>query len=69
MCGIVGFIDKKTIKQKDKIIDKMLEKIVHRGPNSSGKYIDEKIALGFRRLSIIDLSDNANQQCIMKKKI
>lgn len=33
----------------------MMEKIVHRGPDSGGKYIDNGIALGFRRLSIIDL--------------
>jgi len=35
----------------------MMDKIVHRGPDSSGKYVDEKIALGFRRLSIVDLAD------------
>lgn len=53
MCGIVGFVN--TTKQKEAIIEEMMERIVHRGPNSSGKYIDEQIALGFRRLSIIDL--------------
>lgn len=33
----------------------MMDRIVHRGPNSSGDYIDQHVALGFRRLSIIDL--------------
>lgn len=33
----------------------MIDKIIHRGPDSDGKYIDEDVALGFRRLSIIDL--------------
>lgn len=33
----------------------MMDRIVHRGPNSSGEYIDKHVALGFRRLSIIDL--------------
>ncbi len=53
MCGIVGFVN--TTKQKEATIEEMMARIVHRGPNSSGKYIDEQIALGFRRLSIIDL--------------
>ncbi|MHC5268512.1 asparagine synthase (glutamine-hydrolyzing) [Enterococcus sp. LJL98] len=53
MCGIVGFIN--TKKQKETVIEKMMDRIVHRGPNSSGKYVDEDIALGFRRLSVIDL--------------
>lgn len=61
MCGFVGFVDRKSEKQKDKIIDSMLKVIEHRGPNSAGKYIDNKIALGFRRLSIIDLSNNGSQ--------
>ena len=55
MCGITGFIDKKTTKEKNIIIDKMMDRIIHRGPDSSGKYVDENVALGFRRLSIIDL--------------
>ena len=53
MCGFVGFIDKK--KNKKKIIKDMAD-IVHRGPDSDGYYVDEDCALGFRRLSIIDLS-------------
>ena len=57
MCGIVGFVnnDKKT--NKDKIIKKMADKIIHRGPDSEGYYTDDYIALGHRRLSIIDLSN------------
>ena len=55
MCGITGFIDKKSKKEKNNIIDKMMDRIIHRGPDSSGKYVDENVALGFRRLSIIDL--------------
>ena len=54
MCGFVGFIDKK--KNKKKIIKDMEDIIVHRGPDSDGYYVDEDCALGFRRLSIIDLS-------------
>ena len=60
MCGITGFIDKSSKKEKDIVINKMMDRIVHRGPDSSGKYIDDDVALGFRRLSIIDLQ-NGNQ--------
>lgn len=55
MCGIVGFINTQKTEQKEPTIQKMMDKIIHRGPNSSGTYIDDHIALGFRRLSIIDL--------------
>jgi len=55
MCGFVGFIDEKSKKQKDTIIKKMGEKIIHRGPDSEGLYTDNNIAMCFRRLSIIDL--------------
>lgn len=61
MYGFVGFIDNKNYSQKEKIIDLMINKIIHCGPDSSGKYINDVIALGFRRLSIIDLSNNGNQ--------
>ena len=53
MCGFVGFVDK--TKDKEKTIKKMADLIKHRGPDSDGYYTDDDIALGFRRLSIIDL--------------
>lgn len=55
MCGIVGFVDRSNTTQKRQVIKEMMDTIVHRGPNSSGQFIDEGVALGFRRLSIIDL--------------
>lgn len=54
MCGIVGFSDKS--KNKEKIIKDMADRIIHRGPDSDGYYVDSTVALGFRRLSIIDLN-------------
>ena len=54
MCGIVGFVNAK--KDKKKIIKKMNDKIIHRGPDSEGFFTDDFVALGHRRLSIIDLS-------------
>ena len=53
MCGFVGFVDRS--KNKKKIVKDMADKIIHRGPDSDGYYVDEDVALGFRRLSIIDL--------------
>lgn len=59
MCGITGIVSKN--KNKKKLIHEMNEKIIHRGPDAEGIYVDELVALGQRRLSIIDLSDNGNQ--------
>ncbi len=55
MCGFVGFTN--NINDDGTILEKMMDRIVHRGPDSSGKFTDGDIALGFRRLSIIDLSE------------
>lgn len=54
MCGIVGFLSKE--ESKDIVIRKMANKIIHRGPDQEGYYVDDYIALGHRRLSIIDFS-------------
>lgn len=54
MCGFVGFTN--NIGDSNKVLGEMMDRIRHRGPDSDGRYIDEDIALGFRRLSIIDLS-------------
>lgn len=53
MCGFCGFTG--DIDDKETILTNMMNKIIHRGPDSAGQHIDEKTALGFRRLSIIDL--------------
>ena len=55
MCGIVGFVNKDSIDSKKITIKKMMDTIIHRGPNSSGEHVDDDAAIGFRRLSIIDL--------------
>lgn len=58
MCGINGFVlEKKASADENKnIINKMNSFIIYRGPDSDGIYADDKVALGMRRLSIIDLS-------------
>ena len=58
MCGICGFTG--NIDNKTTVLTKMMNKIIHRGPDSGGQHIDDGIALGFRRLSIIDL-DHGSQ--------
>lgn len=57
MCGFVGFTG--TLENKDKVVNEMLKKIIHRGPDSNNSYLDQDIALGFARLSIIDLSNGS----------
>ncbi len=60
MCGINGIISKEARPYSD-LITKMNTKINHRGPNASGQFISNHTALGHVRLSIIDLSEHANQ--------
>ena len=55
MCGFCGFTGK--VENKEQVIENMMEKIIYRGPDSKGTHIDDDVALGFRRLSIIDLAD------------
>ena len=56
MCGFVGFADHIDSETKKQIIKKMADRIIHRGPDSDGYFTDDNVALGFRRLSIVDLA-------------
>ena len=60
MCGISGFISKSFTKED---LIKMNNKLSHRGPDATGFFFDKSrcIGLGHRRLSILDLSNAANQ--------
>ena len=53
MCGFCGFTGE--VVDREQYLREMTERITHRGPDSDGYYLDECIAMGFRRLSIIDL--------------
>lgn len=57
MCGIVGFWGKR--RDPSDLIRSMADRISHRGPDSHGVWVDEAtgMALGHRRLAIVDLSD------------
>ena len=59
MCGICGFTGE--IVDRDRVLREMAELITHRGPDSSGFYTDSSVAMGFRRLSIIDVDASGNQ--------
>lgn len=59
MCGFTGFVGE--VENREAILENMMNTIIHRGPDSEGKYIDDNAALGFRRLSIIDLSSVGDQ--------
>ncbi|MCK6470446.1 MAG: asparagine synthase (glutamine-hydrolyzing) [Planctomycetes bacterium] len=62
MCGIAGYaratIDAKPIEAAD-ILRRMTAALTHRGPDASGYHDSERVKLGHRRLSIIDLSGGA----------
>lgn len=57
MCGICGIIGRH--EGKEDIIQRMMNRIYHRGPDDGGSYVKGDAALGFRRLSIIDLETGA----------
>ncbi len=64
MCGFVGFSG--FLENKNEILQRMMDRIIHRGPDMAGQFFspDGKVALGFRRLSIIDLSEAGNQPMV-----
>ena len=55
MCGFAGLTNPLSKVQGESILNKMLDPIKHRGPDSNSFYLNDKIALGHYRLSIIDL--------------
>ena len=58
MCGICGFIGNKESKEKkEAILRSMMDAMRHRGPDSDGIFVSDEAALGFCRLSIIDMED------------
>src|ERR1044072_5786656 len=62
MCGIAGFIDlwstrvKRERAERASVLANMCQVIRHRGPDDEGTFIKDGVALGMRRLSIIDLA-------------
>lgn len=61
MCGITGFLNYNNAIAESESILKLNDVIKHRGPDNGSVILFDNVALGHRRLSIIDLSDSANQ--------
>ena len=56
MCGFCGFTE---VNNRELVIKKMMDCIVHRGPDSAGAHVNGNVTMGFRRLSIIDIEDGS----------
>ena len=74
MCGICGFIERRPgVRGGGDVLDRMLASIAHRGPDGEGRAVERRgewdIALGHRRLSIIDLETGAQPMSNERAKI
>jgi len=59
MCGIAGFVSKDEHRDEAEarvVLDRMCRVIAHRGPDDQGMLVNDRVALGMRRLSIIDVA-------------
>lgn len=65
VCGFIGFVN--NLKHSNYVLNSMMSKIAHRGPDDQKSFINKKIAIGFRRLSIVDLN-NGNQPMFNEDK-
>jgi asparagine synthase (glutamine-hydrolysing) len=63
MCGIAGYLTNNVVSYSEEVVTRMALAISHRGPDDAGVWVDESagIALGHRRLSILDLSVAGHQ--------
>lgn len=68
MCGISALIQYKADLSIRNVIERMNNKMSHRGPDSSGYYFNENIGLGHKRLSIIDTEQSANQPMLSSNR-
>jgi len=67
MCGLCGEIRFDGIRPSLKTIHQMMDKLVNRGPDDGGDYVQSGVAFGHRRLSIIDLSSRSHQPMVDKE--
>jgi asparagine synthase (glutamine-hydrolysing) len=68
MCGITGIFTTQSLRADEmtRSVQRMAEQIAHRGPDDAGTWVqaDAGIGLGFRRLSILDLSEHGHQPMV-----
>lgn len=63
MCGIAGFVNREGVAADRGIAERMTATLAHRGPDGSGIHVSGPVALGHRRLSIIDVDGGAQPMC------
>jgi len=68
MCGIAGIVNLSNQPAQESVIAAMTDAIAHRGPDGKGIFIDGHVALGHRRLAILDVSENGAQPMSSKEK-
>jgi asparagine synthase (glutamine-hydrolysing) len=68
MCGIAGYIELDGAPASPVLLRRMTDAIAHRGPDGEGHWVDSNVALGHRRLAIIDLSPLAHQPMMSAEK-
>ena len=56
MCGIAGFVVNRPMENRREVLGRMTAALRHRGPDDEGAYVDNHVALGIRRLAVIDLA-------------
>jgi asparagine synthase (glutamine-hydrolysing) len=61
MCGIAGYLNLSGKPASEIIVKKMTDSIAHRGPDGEGQWVEGPLALGHRRLAILDLSPAGHQ--------
>lgn len=62
MCGLVGLFDRTGLRAFDRdLVVRMNDRIAHRGPDGWGVHLEPGVALGHRRLAILDLSEAGRQ--------
>lgn len=61
MCGIAGLINKNNSPVTESVLRAVTSLVERRGPDAEGYFLENNIGLGHRRLSIIDISEDANQ--------
>jgi asparagine synthase (glutamine-hydrolysing) len=65
MCGIAGIVDTLSSSTESRAtLGRMLDSLVHRGPDDSGSWQSESVTLGHRRLSVVDLSPSGRQPMV-----
>ena len=70
MCGIAGIVGRGRIDAEHRAaLGSMLDLLAHRGPDDAGDYLTENVALGHRRLSVIDLQTGRQPICNEAKSV